>query len=152
LYSPVHYHFSRMQAHETNAPLNVWLGLAAIVGIVLAVLLVVALPGLLTHTRSNAVASPSFTSTTSQFVVPPVGPTPTPTTTDGPSASPSVAPGPSFRTYKVQVGDTITRIANKFGLKTWELLLANPGLTTKSTLQINRVLNIPKPGQLTPPP
>jgi LysM repeat protein len=147
----VHFHFSRLQAHQPNQRLNVWLGLVAIVGVALALLLVVALPGLLTHNRSNASASPSFTSTSSQFEVPLVGPTST-ARAGGPSASPSVTPGPSYRTYKVQAGDTITRIANKFGLKTWELLLANPGLTLKSTLQINRVLNIPNPGQLTPPP
>ena len=63
-------------------------------------------------------------------------------------------PGPtiSYKQYKVVKGDTATSIARKFGLKTWELLLANPQLGPSGIVKLGQTLNIPEPGQLTPPP
>lgn len=153
MYSPIYYHFSRVQAHEMGRPpVNVWLALLAMVGVALALLLVASLPGLLSHGASNPVASPSATSAASQSEVPLASQISAPPRIETPTPTPTVAPQPSYRTtYKVQAGDTITRIAEKFGLKTWELQQANPGLTA-SGLKIGRVLNIPTHGQLTPKP
>ena len=59
----------------------------------------------------------------------------------------------SFQQYKVQAGDSVPRIAVKFHLQRWELLLANPKLTPPNyVVQKNTYLNIPVPGTLTQPP
>ncbi len=153
-YSPSLYRFSRMHANEFSPPTNIWLVVFGMVGVALALLFVISLPGLLN--RGGApVASPSQGPSASQFVI--IVPTPTPrppATSPGARASATATAGPSYRTtYKVQSGDTVTRIANKFGLKTWELLAANPTLAANpNSLHINMVLNIPYHGQLTPAP
>jgi LysM repeat protein len=73
-----------------------------------------------------------------------VSPTPTP----GPPA-----PAISYKLYKVLAGDTVSKVAGKFGLKSWELLLANPKVTAPNyILKVGTYINIPPPGQLTPPP
>jgi LysM repeat protein len=148
-YSPTLYRFSRVRANEVGRPTNMWLMLLVLLGVAVALLLVAALPGLLSRGGNAAPASPSASSAASQFEVPLTSDAPTPTTFLSPSAS---VGAPSFRTYTVKAGDTLTRIANKFGLKTWELRLANPSLDKPNSLKIGQVLNIPEPGQLTPPP
>lgn len=45
-------------------------------------------------------------------------------------------------TYKVQSGDVLGKIAQKFDLKTSELIKLNPGITDKSILQIGQELNV----------
>jgi len=63
------------------------------------------------------------------------------------------APVASFQQYKVQTGDSVAKIAVKFHLQRWELLLANPQITApKYAVRLNTYLNIPLPGQLTQPP
>ena len=72
------------------------------------------------------------------------------TTQSGPPPSPT--PTISYQQYKVVIGDTAIKIAKKFGLKTWELLLANPKIPASGAVYVGEILNIPQPGQLTPPP
>jgi Tfp pilus assembly protein FimV len=116
-------------------------------------LLVAAIPSLLSRGGGSPIDTPAATSQASQFDIPAVVPAVTPFRIDRPSPTPEPTPAPSFRTYTVQSGDTVTRIANKFGLKTWELLTANPTLQANpALLHIGMVLNIPKHGQLTPAP
>jgi LysM repeat protein len=63
------------------------------------------------------------------------------------------APIASFQQYKVQAGDSVAKIAGKFHLQRWELLLANPQLTAPAyAVRLNTFLNIPLPGTLTQPP
>jgi LysM repeat protein len=63
------------------------------------------------------------------------------------------APVASFQQYKVQAGDSVAKIAVKFHLQRWELLLANPQLTAPAyAVRLNTYLNIPLPGTLTQPP
>ncbi len=62
--------------------------------------------------------------------------------------------GSVSQTYKVQAGDTIARIASRFGVAMDDLLRVN-GLTSETarTLQIGQVLNIPAAsGQASSPP
>jgi LysM repeat protein len=59
----------------------------------------------------------------------------------------------SYQQYTVAAGDSVSKIATKFHLKQWELLLANPNLADNpALLKLGLVINIPQPGQLTPPP
>jgi LysM repeat protein len=151
-YSPVHYHFARVRPGEIGGPSNMWLAVLVIVGLGLGVLFVAAIPSLLTHRGVDTVASPTPTLAASELNVLPV-PTVTPFRILTPTPTPTPTPGPSFRTYKVQPGDTLTRIAEKFGLKTWELLAANPGLKNNpNNVVTGAVLNIPTHGQFTPSP
>lgn len=94
-------------------------------------------------------------------------PTPRPTLTPRPTptnAPPTVIAPREARatatpvTYKVQEGDTLIPIANKFGISVQDLLAANTNLDA-TRLQIGQVLVIPsgprpaaQPGQLLPSP
>ena len=72
-----------------------------------------------------------------------------------PSQSTGVAPGWTYKLYKVVQGDTAIGVARKFGLQLWELKLANPkyaDLITQGTFRTGWILNIPPPGALTHPP
>jgi LysM repeat protein len=153
-YPAGHYHFSRWQPHGSGELSSTWLTVISLGMVAAALLLVAIVPGLLNRGGNHAVASPSASLASGQVLESRTTADPTPPRVTSPSAAAtSAAPQPSFRTtYKVQAGDTLTRIANKFGLKTWELLAANPGLTANSSLHINAVLNIPYPGQMTPAP
>jgi len=107
--------------------------------------------------RGTAVASPSSSPGASHSVRPSQIPVVSPSGVNGTSASPSgfngsPAPQASYAQYKVQPGDSVTKIAKAKGLKSWELLLANPNLTPPYTLKIGSYLNLPVPGQLTPSP
>jgi LysM repeat protein len=135
-----------------------WPPIFAAIGVALVLLVVVLFSAFSGH-RGAAVASPSsgasHSVSPSQSGAPPSGPN---GGSNGPSASPSningsPTPQASYTQYKVKQGDTITRIAVAKGLKTWELLLANPGLAANpNRLKIGLMLNIPLPGQLTPSP
>jgi LysM repeat protein len=79
----------------------------------------------------------------------------------GGSASNSVVPSQpdgtptpqtSFKQYQVKAGDSASKIANKFGLKTWELLAANPQLTPPNyNVLVGSFVNVPLPGQMAVP-
>jgi LysM repeat protein len=61
------------------------------------------------------------------------------------------APTPILTQYTVQAGDTLTRIATKFGIKTWQLLRANPALADNpNSLKPDMVINIPVPAPASP--
>jgi LysM repeat protein len=60
---------------------------------------------------------------------------------------PQLGPG---NTYTVQRGDSVTRVARRFGITVEELMRANALTTT--TLQIGQVLVIPDPGAPAPQP
>jgi LysM repeat protein len=76
----------------------------------------------------------------------------------GESSPPTVpavtpAPTPTLVQYTVQSGDTLTRIATKFGIKTWQLLRANPALADNpNSLKPGMAINIPVPAGTSPTP
>jgi len=77
----------------------------------------------------------------------------TPSQPVGSSSGGTPAPFASYQQYKVQANDTASKIATKFHLQRWELLLANPQITGPAyAVRLNTFLNIPLPGQLTQPP
>lgn len=135
-----------------------WPVIFAAIAVAALLFAVVILPALLRYTGGGDVASPSASA--SRLVGVPGNGTPSPSiVSSGSVPSPSLAgngssgPPPSFQQYTVKAGDTVTKIARKYGLKSWELLLANPVLADNpDNLKIGFTLNIPQPGQLTPPP
>jgi LysM repeat protein len=66
---------------------------------------------------------------------------PTPAPTTGPSVTPTPTPSPSAKTYVVVSGDTLSKIATKFGITVAALKLAN-GLTS-DLISIGKKLIIP---------
>jgi LysM repeat protein len=150
---PSPYDYPRLRGRE--APKTNWAPLALIVtaiGVAIILFAVIVLRPLLGHGGSAAVVSPSATLVATQSIGPTLSPGASPSTPGGGSGG---TPGPqiSFRQYKVVAGDTTSKIAKKYGLKSWELLLANPDLAANpNILRVGLSLNIPQPGQLTPPP
>lgn len=59
-----------------------------------------------------------------------------------PTPKPTQAPTPTVQTYKVKEGDTLSGIANQYGLTSQQLAKYN-GLTDADTLHIGQVLKIP---------
>lgn len=148
---PSPYLFPQLRGREHHRPLRPLL--FAAIGVAAVLIAVVIVPMLLGRggggvSAASASTSPSAGSTQSTF---PSGQSPRAT----PSATPTPA-GPtvliSYQQYKVVAGDSVAKIAAKFHLQRWELLLANPQISDPNVLKIGSVLNIPQPGQLTPPP
>lgn len=86
------------------------------------------------------------TATPSPTLRPPTA-TPSPTVRP-PTATPSQAGGRV--TYRVQAGDTLSTIAERYGI-TWQELAAANGLNAQSVLRIGQELIIPLPGGTLPP-
>ena len=51
--------------------------------------------------------------------------------------------GSSSRTYRIQEGDTLYSLGQRYGFSTQEMLAANPGVVPEN-LQINQQVNIPQ--------
>jgi LysM repeat protein len=158
---PTAYDYPRLRSRERRKPIWVmWPPIFAAIGVALVLLVVVLFSAFSGH-RGAAVASQSSSPGASHSVspsgLPGVSPSGAIGGNNGSGAPPSGvngSPGPqaSYQQYKVQPGDTVTKIAKGKGLKSWELLQANPGLAPPYTLRIGSYLNIPLPGQLTPSP
>jgi LysM repeat protein len=135
--------------HQTVKPLLLVAGFVAVVVIVL-----VAFQALTGRSGTGAVAShsPSHSASFSPGLIASGSGQPTPSAVP---ASPQVTPGTprpvgTFQKYKVQSGDSVTKVAAKFHLQKWELLLANPQITDPNNLKLGTTIYIPLPGQLTP--
>jgi LysM repeat protein len=74
-----------------------------------------------------------------------------------PSAAPSAAsnarptPAATFELYIVRPGDNLQKIAAERNVQVWELELANPRIADLNHIVIGETLNIPGPGQMSPP-
>lgn len=105
--------------------------LVGIVALALAAAVLFALPGLLGFGNPSTAASASPS---------------TPTITAIPSVNPTPIPQPTPVTYTVQAGDTLSRIAGRFGITLQQLIDANKeAIPDPDKLQIGDVLIIPVP-------
>lgn len=72
-------------------------------------------------------------------------PTPSPTITDTPTPSGPIS-------YKVQEGDTLYSIAQKFGIQLDVLLAFNPAVADAGTIQVGQDITVPPPSAEVPTP
>ena len=108
----------------------------------------------------TATASPSPTSPVSPLPTPtsPVSPLPTPTSPISPLAAPTMAQdpqgnaansgaAPSSIDYVVRRGDTLARIASKFGVSAKAILNENPSVRSADLIYVGQHLKIPSKSQ-----
>jgi hypothetical protein len=104
--------------------------LVAVLALALAAAVLFALPGLLGFGSPSAVATP----------------TPASRATVGASLPPTPVPEPTQQVYIVQSGDTMSRIANRFGIPLGDLIAANQQtIPDPDRLQIGDTVIIPVP-------
>lgn len=143
---PSPYNYPRLRGQEKRQSMKPLL-LAAL-GVVVILGAVVLVPAL-TGRKGSA---PALSGSPSPEAIVSTGPLP--------SAAPSQSgnggtpvPLASYQQYKVLAGDTVSKVAAKFHLQRWELLLANPQITGPAyAVRLNTFINIPVPGTLTQPP
>jgi LysM repeat protein len=127
--------------------------LLATLGVAVVLVALVIIPALFGHGGGAAAASASASS--AHASAPVVSDSPNSSGSTGTVASPdaSGAPQPlwTYTQYKVVAGDSVSKIAKKFGIQQWELLLANPQIVN-GIVKLGSNLNIPPPGVLTPAP
>jgi len=145
---PSPYSYPRLRGQEKRQTMKPLIFSA--IGVALILGAVVALPTFLGRgkTASVATGSPSPIASVSDQPLQSTTPSQPVDSSGGPPV-----PVASFQQYKVQAGDSVAKIAVKFHLQRWELLLANPQITGPAyAVLVNRYLNIPLPGTLTQPP
>jgi LysM repeat protein len=97
---------------------------------------------------ATATKSPTPTATPTKSPTPTATPKPTATATKSPTptATPKPTPTPTAtvkpKTYIVVAGDTLTRIANRFGVTQAALMAAN-NITNPNSIQLGQKLVIP---------
>jgi LysM domain len=75
------------------------------------------------------------------------GSTPLPSVEATATAAPTVPPAPTPQIYVVAKGDTLTKIAKKFGLTTDQVLAANPQIKNPNKIKVGDEITIPVPVQ-----
>ena len=144
--APSPYNFPRLRGQEKRQTMKPLLFAAMGVALILGAVLI--LPGL-TGRKGNAPPASGSPSPTAIVSNPPLQ-SATPSQSVGNAGPPT--PLASYQQYQVQAGDSLSRIAARFHLKMWELLLVNPQIPPSLAVRLNTYLNIPQPGQLTQPP
>jgi LysM repeat protein len=147
---PTQYVYPRLGRRQARRTL--WIPWPPVIAVLLVIALVAAafflVPVLGRLAGMPASPSPSATVVVTPKPAPTGSPSPSVAPTASPSPSPILtpAPGSTYMTYTVQAGDTLSRIATKFGLKTWQLLNANPALASNpNSLVPGMVITIPIP-------
>jgi LysM repeat protein len=146
---PTNYAYPRIGRRQARRTLWIpWppvIAVLVVVGLVAAAFFIVPTLGRL----AGMPASPSPSATVRVTLVPvsTSSPSPSASPTTSPSTPPAVVtpvPGATSIQYTVQAGDTLSRIAARFGLKTWQLLKANPALADNpNSLIPGMVITIP---------
>jgi LysM repeat protein len=159
---PTHRYYPTLRGQEEHRPW--WPLIAAALAVIMVLIILIIIPTVAGHGTSVSQASASASASAAAHVSASGSVKPGPSGSGrasssvkpsaNASATPPGTPGPevSYGTYTVQANDSVIKICNHFGLKRWELLLANPQITDPNNLKKGMVLRIPAPGQLTPAP
>lgn len=133
------------EQHRTMLPI-----LLASLGVAVVLLVLVIIPALFGH---GGVAASSASPSGPHASAPVASGSANASGSAGTSPNVSTAPQPdwTYSLYKVVSGDSVSKIAKKFGLQQWELLVANPQIVN-GIVKLGSVLNIPPAGMLTQPP
>ena len=156
---PSGYAYPRLRGQEVHRPIRplffVAVVVALVAGFILAFSALTGHGGGIAGASGSAKPSPSPSSSAaiaspSRSASPSVAPAPSPSpSADGGTPAPPII----YKKYLVKTGDTVSNVAGRYGLKSWELLLANPKITPPNyILKVGTYINIPPPGQLTPAP
>ena len=132
------------------------IAVVAILGLGIAAVLF--LPGLLNRgssptPRPSVIASsalPSAVPSAVASVPPSVAPSAAPSV--APTTPASVAPVGSPRLYKIKTGDSLAKIANRFGVLVQQILDANPVITDPNNIFVGQIIIIPPPAAPSPSP
>jgi LysM repeat protein len=149
---PTQYDYPELRGRESHRTL--WPLVAAALGAVLVIGVLVVIPSLFGHGNNASVASASTTpaATDSSGAVDSSSPVPGGVV----SASPGivVTPGPSgnFTQYTVQAGDTLTKIAIKYQTTRAKLMALNPKIPSNFSIRIGQVLTVPALATPSPSP
>jgi len=60
-----------------------------------------------------------------------------------PTTAPSEGPVASPHLYKIKAGDSLAKIANKFGVTVQQILDANPNITNPNNIFVGQIIVIP---------
>ena len=151
---PSAFEYPRLRGQEVHRPFKPLL--IAAVGVAVVAALILAYSALSGHHGGVAAASGSARPSSSlasgargSGAAGPGGSARSSAIPSQPGSGGTPAPQISFKQYQVKAGDSVSRVATSFGIKTWELLAANPQLTPPNySLFVNSFLNIPLPGQM----
>lgn len=72
-------------------------------------------------------------------------PTPTGSAESSPSLAPTPIPSPTPQTYAIAAGDTLSKVAKRFGITLADLLAANPSIKNPDKISIGQEIVIPVP-------
>jgi LysM repeat protein len=124
--------------------------IAVIAILALGVAAVIFLPGLLNKGTASktplpsivipsgpASGAPSGLFSAAPSAPPSIGPSVAPT------EQPSVGPGASPRLYKIKAGDSLAKVANKFGITVQDILDANPDISNPDNIFVGQIVVIP---------
>lgn len=98
--------------------------------------------------QANSIANINIIYVGQRLVIP-VGGTVPPTAVPPTGVPPTATPPPQVSTYTVQPGDTLARIASRFGTTVTALAQLN-GITNPNLIYVGQQLRIPGPGQVQP--
>ena len=145
---PTQYDYPVLRGREEHRAL--WPLAAAALGVALVVVVLVIIPMILSSRGTTAVATASPRPSATGSVAP--------NSSGSPEVSASVGVDPTptesiyfRRHYTIKKGDSLASIAKHYKLQLWELLAANPPLSSRSILRVGGSLNIPDVGQMTKP-
>jgi LysM repeat protein len=150
---PTQYDYPRLRGRDDQRTVRPLLLVAGLVAVI--VVLIVAFQALAGRGGTSAAvsSSPSHAASLSPGLI--AGGSGQPSAS-AVAPSPTATPGTprpvgTFQKYQVVAGDSVAKVATKFHLQKWELLLANPQIVN-NVLKLGSIIYIPLPGQLTPSP
>ncbi len=146
---PTPYAFPQLRGqeqHRTMLPI-----LLATLGVAVVLVALVIIPALFGHAGGAAAASASASGVHASSPVASGSPNSSASIVASPDNSGAPQPIWTYTQYQVVTGDSVSKIAKKFGIQQWELLLANPQIVN-GIVKLGSNLNIPPAGVLTPAP